>query len=269
MSFPKVIQPILDRHCTSCHNASHKSLDLQANPKLVSVAKKTFNSSYINLTKTQKKYVDWITQESKAAPITTFPAPGSATSPLADTLIKGHNTDKNKITPEEREVLFVWMDMMVPCGGTYYEGMEAKDSTKYVTYLNSNRNKHIEWEKTNIKAFVDAGQWQNALYGSTAVVDNRYLDNQKVGTDITAQLQISRVAGSLVVQCPGTGMISLLDITGRTLMKVTTTVAAKNGSSQAILPLKMPAGIYIVRFNSNSMVRQCIVTCHSPRGDRF
>jgi hypothetical protein len=269
MSFAKIIQPILDKQCTSCHNASHKSLDLQANPKLVSVAKKTFNSSYINLTKTQKKYVDWITQESKAAPITTFPAPGSATSPLADTLIKGHNTDKNKITPEEREVLFVWMDMMVPCGGTYYEGMEAKDSTKYVTYLNSNRNKHIEWEKTNIKAFVDAGQWQNALYGSTAVVDNRYLDNQKVGTDITAQLQISRVAGSLVVQCPGTGMISLLDITGRTLMKVTTTVAAKNGSSQAILPLKMPAGIYIVRFNSNSMVRQCIVTCHSPRGDRF
>jgi hypothetical protein len=270
MSFPKVIQPILDRHCTSCHNASHKSLDLRANPKFVSGANKTFNSSYTNLTNKQKKYVDWITQESKAAPITTFPAPGSGTSPLADMLLKGHNTDVNKITPREREILFVWMDMMVPHGGTFYEGMEAADSTKYVTYLVNNRNKHIEWEKTNMKAFVDAGQWNNTIYNEATAVDkNRYLDKLKAMTDASGQLQIIRVAGSLTVQCPGTGTISLLDITGRTLMKVTTTVAAKNGTSQAILPLKMPAGIYIVKFNGNGMAKQRIVTCLSPGGDRL
>jgi hypothetical protein len=270
MSFPKVIQPILDKHCISCHNAKHKSLDLQANPKYNSAVRKTINSSYAKLTSTQKKYVDWITQESKAAPITTFPAPGSATSPLADMLIKGHKTDENKITPREREILIVWMDMMVPHGGTFYEGMEAADSTKYVTYLNNNRNKHIEWEKTNIKAFVDAGQWNNAIYHEGTTVDNIHcFDKRKAETDITGQLQIIRVAGNLVVQCPSNGMISLLDMTGRTLMKFTTTTAAKNGSSQAILPLKMPAGIYILRFNGNGMVRQRVVTCLSPRGDRF
>jgi hypothetical protein len=270
MSFAKVIQPILDKHCTSCHNASHKSLDLRANPKFVSAAKKTFNSSYSNLTKTQKKYVDWITQEEKAAPRTKFPVPGSGTSPMADMLIKGHNTDKNKITPEEREILFVWMDMMVPCGGTYYEGMEAADSTKYVTYLKNNRNKHIEWENTNIKAFVAAGQWENAIYHEgTAVDDNRYLDNLKAGADAAGELQIIRITGSLAVQCPGTGMISMLDMTGRTLMKLPVTVAAKNGNSQTILPLRMPAGIYIVRFSGNGMVRQRVVTCLSPRGDRL
>jgi hypothetical protein len=185
-------------------------------------------------------------------------------------LIKGHNTDKNKITPQEREILFVWMDMMVPHGGTYYEGMEAVDSTKYVTYLNDNRNKHIEWEKTNIKAFVDAGQWNNAIYHkANAVDDKRYLNNQKAGADIAGQLQIIRIAGSLAVQCPGTGMVSLIDMAGRTLMKVATKMTAKNGSSQAILPLKMPAGIYILRFNGNGMVRQRVVTCLSPRGDRL
>jgi hypothetical protein len=52
-------------------------------------------------------------------------------------------------------------------------------------------------------------------------------------------------------------------------MKVTTTVAAKNGTSQAILPLKMPAGIYIVKFNGNGMAKQRIVTCLSPGGDRL
>jgi hypothetical protein len=155
--------------------------------------------------------------------------------------------------------------MMVPHGGTYYEGMAAADSTKYVTYLKNNREKHIEWEKTNMKAFVDAGQWKNEIYQEegTAVSDNRYLDNQNARTNAVGELQIIRVAGSLAVKCPGAGMISLLDMTGRTLMKFTATVAAKNGSSQAILPLKMPAGIYIVRFNGNGMVRQRVVTCLS------
>jgi hypothetical protein len=92
------------------------------------------------------------------------------------------------------------------------------------------------------------------------------LDNQKVRADIATQLQIIRVAGSLAVQCPGTGMISVLDMAGRTLTKVATTVAEKNGSSQAILPSKMPAGIYIVRFNGNGMVRQRVVTSLSSRG---
>jgi hypothetical protein len=270
MSFAKIVQPILDKHCISCHNASHKSLDLRANPKEVSAAKKTFNSSYTNLTKTQKKYVDWIAEDEKAAPRTKFPVPGSSTSPMADKLLKGHNTDKNKITPKELEVLFVWMDMMVPCGGTYYEGLSAADSTKYVTYLKNNREKHIEWEKTNMKAFVDAGQWNNAIYHeATAVSDNPYLNNQKPGAELAAQLQIIRVAGNLALQCPGSGMISVLDMSGRTLMKFSTSVAAKNGTSQTILPLKMPAGIFIVRFNGKGMVKQRVVTSLSSRGDRL
>jgi hypothetical protein len=121
-----------------------------------------------------------------------------------------------------------------------------------------------------MKAFVDAGQWNNTIYNEATAVDkNRYLDKLKAMTDASGQLQIIRVAGSLTVQCPGTGTISLLDITGRTLMKVTTTVAAKNGTSQAILPLKMPAGIYIVKFNGNGMAKQRIVTCLSPGGDRL
>jgi hypothetical protein len=164
-SFPKMVQPILNKHCISCHDASHKSLDLRANPAMNSTAKKTLNASYATLTKKQKQYADWITQEEKAAPRTKFPVPGSSTSPLADRMIKGHNNAK--MTPEEREVLFVWMDMMVPHGGSYYEGMAAADSAKYVSYLNNNRYKHEAWEKENMKKFVEAGQWNNAIYGGS------------------------------------------------------------------------------------------------------
>jgi hypothetical protein len=259
-----MVQPILDNHCIKCHDASHKSLNLQANPVFDNGGKKTFNSSYTNLTKTQKKYVDWITQESKAAPITKFPAPGSGTSPLADRLIKGHNNEK--MTPEEREILFCWMDMMVPHGGTYYEGMAAADSTKYVTYLKDRRNKHIEWEQTNIKAFVEAGQWKNDLYvGASAVDEHRYAHGSAIKSDAATEFSVIRSAGKLTVQCPGAGMISLLDMKGRTLKNLAVTDAVKNGTTPAVIPFAMPAGVYVVRFNGNNVVRQRVVTSLSAR----
>jgi hypothetical protein len=249
-----MVQPILDKYCISCHDARHKSLDLRANPAFYSGAKKTFDSSYINLIKTQGKYVDWITQQSKAAPITQFPAPGSGTSPLADTLLKNHN--KVNMTPEEREVLFCWMDMMVPHGGSYYEGMKPEDSAKYVTYLNNNRNKHIEWEKENCKTFIDAGQWKNAIYQDSSVTPILDPDGQKVRPIAAEEFRAIPFVGRLAVQCPGTGIISFLDMKGRVLKQVTINGAMKNGKQQVFIPWTMPSGIYVVRFNGKGVVRQ-------------
>jgi hypothetical protein len=260
-SFPKMVQPILDKYCISCHNASHKSLDLRANPVFSSGGKKTFNSSYSNLTKTQKKYADWITQSSKAAPITKFPAPGSGTSPLADRLLKGHNNDK--MTPEEREVIFCWIDMMVPHGGSYFEGMAAADSAKYVTYLNQHRNKHIEWEKSNCKAFVDAGQWNNAIYQGSSI-SVMYSNEQKVRKD-DGELRVIPFVGRLEVQCPGTGMISILDMKGRVLKNVKVNGVMKNGKQQVFVQWTMPSGIYVVKFKSKDVVRQRIVASLTDR----
>jgi hypothetical protein len=263
LSFPKMVQPILDKNCISCHNASHKSLDLRANPVFNSGGKKTFNSSYTNLTKTQKKYVNWITQSEKAAPRTQFPVPGSSTSPLADRLLKGHNTDKNKITPEELEVLFCWMDFMVPHGGSYWEGMAAADSASYVNYLRDHRNKHLDWEKTNIKAFVEAGQWKNAIYGGSNVsVINSNV--QKARND-AGELKVIPFAGRLAVQCPGTGMISILDMKGRVLKNMNVTDVMNNGKQQVFVQWTMPSGIYVVRFNGKGVVRQRVVASIAKR----
>jgi hypothetical protein len=253
-SFPKMVQPILNTYCISCHDESHKSLDLQANPVFDNGGKKTFNSSYSNLTKMQGKYTDWITQESKAAPITKFPAPGSGTSPLAGRLLKGHNNDK--MTPEEREILFCWMDMMVPHGGSYYEGMKAEDSAKYVNYLNDNRYKHLEWEKGNCKAFVDAGQWLNPIYQVSATL---HPDGPKVRNGAAGEIRVIPFSGRLAVQCPGMGMISILDMKGRVLKNVNVNDVMKNEKQQVLVSWTMPSGMYIVRFKSKDIVRQRVV----------
>ncbi len=262
-SYPRMVQPILDKYCVSCHDAKHKSLDLRANPVFDKDGKKTFNSSYSNLTKAQKKYVDWVTQESKAAPITKFPAPGSATSPLADRLLKGHNNEK--MTPEEREIIFCWIDMMVPHGGSYSAGMAAADSAKYDTYLNQHRNKHIEWEKGNIKAFVEAGQWKNSIYQGGSAQATLFPDGHQARNDAAAELRVIPFAGRLAVQCPGTGMISILDMKGRVLKNVNVNDVMKNGKQQVLVPWTMPSGIYVVRFKSKDAIHQRTVASLTDR----
>jgi hypothetical protein len=256
-SFPKMVQPILDKYCTSCHNASHsKGLDLRANPATIS--SRSYNSSYTNLTKSRGKYVNWITQEAKAAPITKFPAPGSATSPLADRLLKGHNNEK--MTPEEREIIFLWMDLMVPHAGSYYEGLSAADSAKYVNYIKNNRTKHAEWEKENMQKFVEAGQWKNAIYtGGAGVSDRQYADGLSAGKNARGELRVIPFKGRLAVQCPGTGVVTLLDMGGRVLMNVHVKNATENGKSQVFIPWTIRSGVYIVRFKNKDGARQRVV----------
>jgi hypothetical protein len=264
MSFPKIIQPILNKHCISCHNASHKTgLDLRANPKMNSGIGRIINGSYSLLTKTQKQYVDWITQEEKAAPRTKFPVPGSGTSPMAKKLLGGHAP--KDMTPEELETIFCWMDFMIPHAGAYSEGMSAADSTAHDKYWAEHRTKHEEWTYGNIAKFIEAGQWKNEIYGGVSVDDRRYSDAAKVKTGTAGELRVFRSAGKLVVQCSGKGTVSLLDMKGHLLKNVKVDDVVNSGKQQVFVPWTMPSGIYIVRFNGKGVVRQRVVTSLSDR----
>lgn len=259
LSFPKLVQPILDEHCVSCHKAGHKSgLDLRANPTFDNGGKRSFNASYTKLTDTQGKYVDWITQYSKAAPITKFPAPGSGTSPLADKLLKGHKPEG--MTPEELEVIFCWIDMMVPHAGAFSEGMSTADSAAHDKYMAENRIKHEEWEMKNKKEFVDAGQWSNAIYQTVAVADPKYPAKTGLLKNSAEELRVIPLNGRLMVQCTGTGSMTLLDMKGRLLMTVKVTDETKTGKQNIALPEVMPSGIYIVRFKSRNVISQRIIS---------
>ena len=259
MSFPKIIQPIFDEHCITCHNAAHDSgLDLRANPSYNSQGKRTFNGSYNKLSRKQGKYVDWITQYEKAAPRTEFPVPGSSTSFLADKLLEGHAPEE--MTAEELETIFCWIDMMVPHAGTYYEGMAENDSTAYVTYLAEHRFKHEQWEKENIAAFIEAGQWDAPIYHGTAVSDPEHSGKPEVRKSITDVVQVIPYKEKLVVQCPETGVLSLFDMKGRLLTKVNVTDAMKNGKLQVSLSLAISSGIYVMKFRSKQTVMRRVIS---------
>jgi len=262
LSFPKHVQPILDKRCVSCHTQGHKSgLDLRANPTYSSGGKRDFNASYSKLTNKQGQYVDWISQYEKAAPRTKFPVPGSSTSPLAKKLIEGHRPDD--MTDDELNVILVWIDMMVPHAGSYSEGMSPADSAAHDKYMADNRLKHAEWEQGNLEEFIAAGQWTSEIYKdvfSSSVSEPGYSEKTVMRKDAAGELRVIPFAGRLVVECPEAGEISLLDMKGRLLMKLNVKDMKMDGKQQVSIPMSMSSGIYIVKFKSKNTVKQRIIS---------
>ncbi|MDR1492504.1 MAG: hypothetical protein LBT05_07270 [Planctomycetaceae bacterium] len=117
-SFPRLIQPILDKHCVSCHAdeaASGKTFSLGrqlANGPKAYGSKGQFYESYINL----EPYIFMLRNVETAgktlnswSPSRTFPGQfGANKSPLWKLLKKGHYDVS--LTPAEYRAIALWMD---------------------------------------------------------------------------------------------------------------------------------------------------------------
>jgi hypothetical protein len=115
LSFPRLVQPLLDRHCVRCH-------DGDAGPQksrlvLTGEPTGTFTRSYENL----RPYVRWY--EWGVASIgqtVTLPGHGGADeSPLAKVLGDATHGASVRFSDEERLRLDLWLDSNVPFYGTY------------------------------------------------------------------------------------------------------------------------------------------------------
>ncbi len=146
-SFTKVIQPILDRRCTGCHNGESK-LDLRNNPVRLEKTAKSWNSAYLNLIKSGT--VNWM----GAGEVPTVVPPrhaGSIKSKLSKMLQQGHS--KVKLTQEEFDKINCWIDLAVPHSGEYSEGMNEEDAAKYARWEKLRAAWEAE-ERKNIKGLL-------------------------------------------------------------------------------------------------------------------
>jgi mono/diheme cytochrome c family protein len=104
-SFPREVQPVLDRHCTSCHGADDpKGLDLRGD------ATNWFSLGYENL----RPFVRPIGPQGLPA----IPPPrsqGAVTSPLVALLRAGH--EGVRLDPESLDRIVTWIDLNIP----YYD----------------------------------------------------------------------------------------------------------------------------------------------------
>jgi hypothetical protein len=107
--FPRDIQPILDRHCVSCHNADQLAGDVL----LTGDHGPMFSHSYFELTR-KRQIADGRNQAvSNRAPYTI----GAVASPLMEILAGGH--EGVALTKEEIDTVRYWIEVGAPYPGTY------------------------------------------------------------------------------------------------------------------------------------------------------
>ncbi len=191
-SYPKEVQPILDKHCVKCHNNKDAAMKivlnggkpaLNTNLNLSSdspfsltgdlvedkKAKRQWALSYLVLTGatpeakdfTQGRFignpnghfVNWISSQSVPTPLPAYYS-GSPQSKLINLLLSDHN--EVQLSEEELDKLICWIDLLVPYCGDYTEAniWTQKEMEKYNRYLN--KRKMMEAiEQQNIRDFIE------------------------------------------------------------------------------------------------------------------
>jgi len=115
--YPRLVQPVLDRHCVRCHDG--KAGDLKSRLVLTGEPAGTFSKSYESL----KPYVRWYEWGgSSITQIVTRPGRiGADESPLLKVLEDSTHANHVNLTDKERERFYIWLDGNVPFYGTYDE----------------------------------------------------------------------------------------------------------------------------------------------------
>jgi hypothetical protein len=117
-SYPRLVQPILDRHCVICHDGKEPK-----RPVLTNVQEGAFSKSF-NALISRVPYSGWGLPNKNYEPLTEPLRFGALASPLAKMLEKGHH--KVTLTPEEWTRLYTWMDS----NGSFYGTFDVSEQKK-------------------------------------------------------------------------------------------------------------------------------------------
>lgn len=173
-SFKKEVQPILDKHCVSCHSLGPKTP--KENPKQAFSLKgddfkdngsgRNWTVSYVNLTgaikpggkfqnrgQDKRPVLNWISSQSRPSMLPPLHR-GSATSGMIKNLRVGHG--KVKLSREEMDKLCAWIDLCVPFCGDYLEA-NTWNKNRHDFYLRYQRKRErLATEvRRNTEAFVE------------------------------------------------------------------------------------------------------------------
>lgn len=144
-SYPRLVQPILDRHCARCHDGKDPARpDLRGveakkralnHPERVARGckdidgRRRFTESYLSLTSRGKltPRLNWPSSSSVSEMIPPY-AMGSGRSTIMKKFGGGHHGAKP--SDEERRLFACWIDLGVPFGGSYCEATDWTDDER-------------------------------------------------------------------------------------------------------------------------------------------
>jgi hypothetical protein len=174
-SFHREVQPILDRHCVSCHSGKTDGVwGLTGKTMIVEETKRRFSESYLALTHARGSngspnhpMVNWIDSMSEPTMLPPYHR-GSATSQLLPLLEKGH--EGVKLSRDELDRIACWIDLLVPYCGDYREAnaWSAAEVDFYEKYAAKRRRFEFQ-EQANIRAMITAGDGSGRVTDSLVV----------------------------------------------------------------------------------------------------
>ena len=160
-SYTREIQPILDRHCVSCHHTNDipvtesdrpiSTLSLTGTVRTVDNLKlspdddykRMFTESYLALTNNGRvgdgRYVRWLEVRSRSEMLPPYHA-GSSKSPLMAYLEPSHYNVQ--VDDWEKRTIACWIDLLVPFCGSYTQAntWSAKEKREYLYFLEKRRH---------------------------------------------------------------------------------------------------------------------------------
>ena len=160
-SFPKMIQPILDKHCITCHDG--KKIDKENNKPIFSLLSKPSNlrnggrawsESYIALTQKGRPnpMVHWLNAQSIPPMLPPYFA-GANKSKIFEQI--AGDKCKVKLSREELDKIACWIDLLVPFCGDYAEAntWNTNDKAKHKRFMDK-RKRMENIEAANIQEML-------------------------------------------------------------------------------------------------------------------
>ena len=119
-SYPRLVQPILDRNCVECHSGKEDA----PQPALVGDQEGAFSVSYNQL----RPYLRWYQWTSPSIrDVVSLPGEcGADMSPLADIIDDDVHAKALTLSDEDRRTLYLWLDANVPFYGSYDPDEQAR-----------------------------------------------------------------------------------------------------------------------------------------------
>ena len=115
MSFPRLVQPVLDQHCVRCHDGQEGPG--KSKLALTSDLVKTFSRAYGSL-KPFLRWYEW--GDASISQIATHPGRiGADESSLTKILEDATHRPELRWTDAERRRIYLWLDANAPFYGTY------------------------------------------------------------------------------------------------------------------------------------------------------
>jgi hypothetical protein len=131
LSFPRLVQPVLDKHCVSCHNPDRPEGDITLTGEPIreeeDEEQSTFTDSYLALAPLVS-YSEWSIgtdfRRTNCEPVTQPDFFGARASPLMKLLQEGHGDVK--LDEKDLERMVTWMDT----NALFYGTFESKDMAR-------------------------------------------------------------------------------------------------------------------------------------------